>query len=224
MDNTGIFIKTVKDYEQKNQHVIITGLGRSGTTAVAKVFQELGFQFDSPTVVMENKKIKSLTSEKNLDGLRNYISSWKKSSVRHALKEGKMFAPDFLEFIDSLSKDIAVVIVFRDTVATTVRDNKVMGGDFLQSLEKKFRMSLKVAGAIKNQEFSRNLVLLSYEKLLTDTENVVKNLADEFGVTEAHKIAQAISSVEVSPLEYTNTCRKTRKTTTQQKLEILRYC
>jgi hypothetical protein len=224
MNNDGMMVFKNENNEFENRHVIITGLGRSGTTAVAKVFQEFGFQFDNPTVVMESKKIRSLLNEKDRGELKNYISSWKKSSDRHALKEPKMFSPDFLEFINSLSPDVAVVIIFRDTIAITVRDNKVMGGDFLRSLEKRSRMYLQVAQTIRNQEFSRDLVLLSYEKLLTDTDNVVRNLADVFGIKEAHKIAQAIFSVEVSPLEYTNACRKKIKTTAQQKFEILRYC
>lgn len=213
LDNIGVaLLKSASDKETTvNRHVLITGLGRGGTTAIAQVFKAFGFYFDNPTLVMESIELRSLLLNRKTEQLSEHIRVWQTSPLRHAWKDPKLRAPKFKDFISSLPSDISLVIVFRDLIATTLRHNSVTGGYFLEELERNSRTVAQMMETVKYQQASRTVILVSYEKLLTNTESVISRLANIFDITEIDKIADAVNAIEVSPKSYVTACEESIK-------------
>lgn len=210
LDNTGVALLEPASNKEKvvNRHVLITGLGRGGTTAMAQVFKAFGFIFDNPNSFMESPELKGFFLNVNTQNLTEKLNEWQTSGARHAWKDPKLSSINGRDFLTTLPSNIATVIIFRDLIATSLRDSSVMGGSFLTSLERYTVGMSKLVNMSKQLRENRTVVLVSYEKLLVNTETVINELASIFEITETDKIAQAISAIVVSPKSYLAACKE----------------
>lgn len=210
LDNIGIaLLESSFDKERVvNQHVLITGLGRGGTTAMAQVFKAFGFVFDNPNDFMESLELKGFLEKGNTQKLAEKLNQWQSSGLRHAWKDPKLQSAQCRNVLIALPHNIATVIIFRDLIATSLRHSSVMNEDFLASLERYALGMQKLVNLTKQLQSNRSVVLVSYEKLLVNTEVVVNQLASIFQITDTDKITQAINAVAISPQSYLAACRE----------------
>jgi hypothetical protein len=96
--------------------------------------------------------------------------------------------------------DIGIVIVFRDILATAVRKTIVSDTDPIQEMASAIQANTKLLNTI--QLAQNNKLLISYEKLLTSTSEVVKSIADFCGDIDPHLLAPAASQITTKPIEY----------------------
>ncbi|KJV05547.1 hypothetical protein [Methylocucumis oryzae] len=113
------------------QHVLITGLGRGGTTALAQVFRGLGFVFEQADEFMETKDYRRLLLAGDYQTLIADLQAWQTSERHHAWKDPKLLSPIHHQtFYSALPNNIVLVVVLRDLVATTSRFISVEQADF----------------------------------------------------------------------------------------------
>jgi hypothetical protein len=76
LDNTGVALLESASNKEKvvNRRVLITGLGRGGTTAIAKVFKAFGFFFDNPNSFMESTELKEFFLNVNTQKLTEKLN------------------------------------------------------------------------------------------------------------------------------------------------------
>lgn len=190
------------------QHVLITGLGRGGTTALAQVFQGLGFVFEQADEFMETKNYRRLLLSGDYSTLIDQLQAWQTSERHHGWKEPKLSSPLHQSFYAELPDNIALVVVFRDLVATTSRFISVDDADFLTTLMRYSNILKKMLILVEQQKSQRPILLVSYEKLLLNTHSVVNQLANFFNIDDASLIDKAKAVVQVSPEHYLMACQQ----------------
>jgi hypothetical protein len=186
------------------QHVVITGLGRGGTTALAQIFQALGFSFANANAVMENVTYRTLLQEKRLDELKGIFDGFYPLE-RTGWKDPKLRSAMGLELINTFSPEVGVAIIFRDLLATSLRNNMTMDWALMDALEKAVHESKKLV-ALAQSIKGRPLLLISYEKLILETELVVRQIADWTKISNEERIGLAIRTVQPSSDSYLQVC------------------
>jgi hypothetical protein len=184
--------------------IIIVGAGRTGTTAITSVIQELGFftgvdnKREKPS--LENEKLDELLALQQYSQLLDRLSEMASQNNRVVWKGLKLMGKSHIDFVSSLPMDIGIVIVFRDILATAVRKTIVSDTDLIQEMASAIQANKKILKVIQLNQ--NNKLLISYEKLLTSTPEVVKSIADFCGDIDPHLLAPAASQITTKPIEY----------------------
>jgi hypothetical protein len=214
--NDGVYVHPIENSDiqpalpKHPSHLLITGLGRGGTTAIANVVQELGFDFGEPHPFMENQLLKGYLQAGHFEKLRDIFSNIQ-DNKRLAWKEPKLRSHQAAELIMSYPPNVGVVIVFRDILAISKRNNLIIKWSLMEAMEqslKELKKLVTLASLLKN----RHLILVSYEKLLIDTEGVVNIMADWLNVSDEERRKMAIEVISPSPESYRIACLDSIKT------------
>jgi hypothetical protein len=189
--------------------IIVMGAGRTGTTAITTVIQELGFftgvdnKRKKPS--LENEKLDELLALQQYSQLLDRLSEMASQNNKVVWKSLKLMGKSHIDFVSSLPMDIGIVIVFRDILATAVRKTIVSDTDLIQEMASAIQANKKILKVIQLNQ--NNKLLISYEKLLTSTSEVVKSIADFCGDIDPHLLAPAASQITTKPIEYLNVAR-----------------
>jgi len=184
--------------------IIVMGAGRTGTTAITSVIQELGFftgvdnKREKPS--LENEKLNELLALQQYSQLLDRLSEMAGPNNRVVWKSLKLMGNLHIDFLPSLPMDIGIVIVFRDILATALRKTIVSDTDLIQEMASAIQANTKLLNTI--QLVQNNKLLVSYEKLLTSTPEVVKSIADFCGDIDPHLLAPAASQITTKSIEY----------------------
>jgi len=184
--------------------IIVMGAGRTGTTAITSVIQELGFftgvdnKREKPS--LENEKLDELLALQQYSQLLDRLSEMASQNNKVVWKSLKLMGNLHIDFLSSLPMDIGIVIVFRDILTTAVRKTIVSDTDLIQEMASAIQANTKLLNTI--QLAQNNKLLISYEKLLTSTPEVVKSIADFCGDIDPHLLAPAASQITTKPIEY----------------------
>lgn len=183
--------------------IIVMGAGRTGTTAITSVIQELGFftgvnKQKKPS--LENEKLNELLALHQYSQLLDRLSEMASQNNRVVWKSLKLMSNLHIDFVSSLPMDIGIVIVFRDILTTAVRKTIVSDTDLIQEMASAIQANTKLLNTI--QLAQNNKLLISYEKLLTSTPEVVKSIADFCGDIDPHLLAPAASQITTKSIEY----------------------
>ena len=108
---------------RKPKGVIICGLPRSGTTAVAKCLQNAGFSLGKDlSNVLEDQEFRSCLTPFSNNGLAAYINS--RSESAGYFPWAAKYPESYLEIPNLMSfQDMAIVVVTRDPLAMAKRNN-----------------------------------------------------------------------------------------------------
>lgn len=186
------------------KHVLIAGLGRSGTTALAQLFSALGFRFEGGNAILENETYRTWFQERRLDLLAG-IFSGHEADRRLGWKEPKLRSATGIELVGQFPPDVGVVVIFRDILATSLRNNQAMNWGLMDALEKSVSETRKLVTLVESVK-NRPLLLISYEKLLLETELVVSMIAGWAGVADKELVSRAIKVIQPSPESYLQQC------------------
>ena len=164
--------------QQKFRKVLITGLGRSGTSAVASIFHHIGFFLgtEANAPIYEDILLRAALSEGRIEDILSSLSNDSERYPLFAWKDPKLFSDAVSKLIDSLNNDWLLVLVFRDPVAIALRRVYQENAAFLHYLDRAVHFQNKLARFANKS--NKPLLLISYEKLLTQPERVIKGILE----------------------------------------------
>lgn len=182
-------------------HMLVTGIGRGGTTACAQMMAKFGFETESPTPYQESKRLRQFILNRDAAGALNALHQWPMDGKRMFWKDPKIWQPGFDPFLQTLSPSFGMVIVFRDPVNIASRNAAWASEDLYVSLQRATRATNALAERLPEVR-DRNVALLSYEKLVTNPAPLVAALARFLQVSDESRIAAATAVIEPSPSSY----------------------
>ncbi len=183
--------------------VIIVGINRGGTSAITASLHSLciplGDKAKPP--IFEDDVLAELFRRKDWSQFKRVAEKYDK---QHGLWAWKL--PDsinMLNRVDKLFSDKKYIFVFRDLVAVANRKEDTLGQDKSITMARDIkRYSKAIKHYVKHPDSS---MLVSYEKLLTDTESYAVQLLTFLGMDITDENKQAIaSSISISPAEYSD--------------------
>lgn len=182
------------------RHVLVTGIGRGGTTAVAMAVEALGFHAESPTSYRETKALRQFIVNSDPAGANDYLRNWPREGRRMFWKDPKIWASAFDPFLEGLPENIGLVFVFRDALGIAARNCRLSSSSLTDNIvaaaQAQYKMSKRLA-LVKH----RNVVMLSYEKLLIDPAMIIDALA-RFLAVPASLVGKAAEAIKPSPPAY----------------------
>lgn len=155
--------------------IAATGMGRSGTTMIARILKELGLQMDysRPEGSQDDKEIQDLVIRdrweefeavcRRRDG-ENAVWGFKSPKIRKDLARtaGVLRAPRF-------------IVTFRDVLAIALRNNISVHADVTEAMRLAIKGYVHILQQIDHLEVP--ILLVSYEKALLFPEQAVSRIA-----------------------------------------------
>lgn len=161
--------------------IVATGLGRSGTTMIARVLSELGIFIGASLArrTSEDKDVKQYVKAGDEAGFERFC---RLRDAEHPVWGFKN--PGFRDHLPLWEKHLRnprVIFVFRDILAVAQRNHLALNMDLQEALGLAARSYVK---ALKRLEESQcPALLLSYEKCLADPEFAVARIAEYCGAS-----------------------------------------
>ncbi len=192
------------------RHLLIMGLGRSGTTACAQIAQRLGFRTNSPNVYLEDYSLRRYIANNDPQGALAALSDWPAEGQRYFWKDPKIWTAKFDPFLDHLPPSVGLLYVFRDPLNIASRDVMLTGVDLLTRIRQAAGAANQFAKRLELVR-NRNVALVSYEKLLLKPEVVIDGLARFLQISDPAAIEAAIQVVQPTPESYEAHFRERRR-------------
>lgn len=176
--------------------VIITGLGRSGTSAVASIFKFLGYYMPSAGMLAtnEDKVLRALLKDGNVAEFVQELNNRAAKNTFVAYKDPKIFGVLGEKVLDAIDNEWLCIIVFRDPVSIAMRNKKSLGVDFDQAFERAVNLQVKLFKFYKRIKQSKPIYLVSYEKLMTNKDAFLEELLSVLGFSFDQDDLDAIKS------------------------------
>lgn len=189
--------------EDSPRHLLVIGVGRSGTTACAEILQELGFFCDTEgNPVLESKRLRALRKRARPEEFSEEIERWDASGQRWYWKDPKLRG-DFRGWLKRAPDSLGYLVVFRDALNPALRNHHIMNVDFLDALQRAAHNSAALVGFVTALK-DRKLALISYEKLLLNPERTVRGIARFVKIDDEGRIQAAIAAISPEPEKYTD--------------------
>jgi hypothetical protein len=176
--NPGIrFLGKNEHFKSKLDGIVICGLPRSGTTALAAGFQNAGFNLGvGLSNVVEDQRFRNALTAQDPSVLNQYFQARKENSsdLPFCVKY-----PDAYQSISLISKtapNVCILISTRDPFCIAMRNNISMFADFKTFFRKSINDYTKMHNNIMDNIESANTILVSYEKLLSSPLITFENL------------------------------------------------
>lgn len=193
------------------RHMLVTGVGRGGTTAAACMIEALGFTAEEATPYRESRHLRSFILDGDGAGAANHLRTWSTQENRMFWKDPKIWVPNFDPFLDMLSSDIGVLVIVRDPLNIAARNAALHSGELAKEMLRASQATSKLVGRLPILT-KGHAIVVSYEKLMLHTAQIVQAIADYLGVTSVDAIAAAIRSIEPTPDFYQSQFKKNVET------------
>jgi hypothetical protein len=183
------------------RHVLVCGHARGGTTAVARALIALGFTTDDPNAFLESQTLRALSKKADGNELLSAIRNWKFRDERMFFKDPKLKSARALPLLAEMPAGVGFVFVFRDPLNVAIRNDALKETGLLSALEeavKEYQKLLRAVEALKNRE----VLLLSYEKLVVKPAAVIAGLASFLGVDDTQVIRTAVATIVTDCPDY----------------------
>jgi hypothetical protein len=156
--------------------VLVCGVGRSGTTALASVLGELGCHLGEHPVqaFLEDSMLRELLLKQDAPALIAELERWAGLHRAVAWKDPKIHTAGGPGLLQLLPHDWLIVAVFRDPVAVAQRRAHTDGVPLLTSAHDVLRFQLKLLAFVDAAPHTAALV--SYERFMVDTTAAVEAL------------------------------------------------
>lgn len=183
------------------RHMLVTGIGRGGTTACAQIMAKLGFETESPTPYQESKPLRQFILNGDAEGALETLARWPATGQRMFWKDPKIWTPGFDPFLERLPPSFGLMVVFRDPLNIAARNSAWASEDLYKSLQRAATMTFRLAERMPIIR-DRNVALVSYEKLVTRPGPVVAAIARFLQIEDQAKVQAATAVVEPTPDSY----------------------
>ena len=160
---------TDRSATKKFRKVLITGLGRSGTSAIAAMLRHCDFYFgeDAGSIVVESPALLKLAAAGDSQALRARLDAWSADHPRIAWKDPKLYARG-ADFVNALPDDWLVIATFRDPVSTAMRRVYSDKVNFLDSLRHCIQHQARLCEFAAST--NKSVLWISYERLMLERE------------------------------------------------------
>jgi len=169
---------------QARRKVLVTGMGRGGTSSVAAMLHHTGFNVSGdapPRANFEDEALRPLLIDGRIDELQRELEA---RSARHPLvawKDPKLHGDNGLELIRRLPDDWVLLAIFRDPVAIVSRRMISDQVDFSQSMPSVMKFMGKLHNFVAEVQKSRKVIYVSYEKVVTEPVATIKGIYSMLG-------------------------------------------
>lgn len=186
---------------EQGKAIIIVGVARSGTSSVAASINSLGVFLGEAwhEPIYEDLHLARYFREKNWKAFKNRIAHYENT---HDLFAWKL--PDVTEKLGKVHKFFKspkYIFVFRDLFAISNRMNLALDKSYLEGMRSANKQYSKVLSFISKVKPEH--LLLSYEKILTETDGYALQLLDFLDMEKSQKNIDTIKRViSPSPLKY----------------------
>ncbi len=191
--NSGILALRVADRDRETQHrpmtVIVSGVGRSGTSMVAKVLDTIGIPMGRTDglAVFEDREFNTALFQLDYHRLRQLIrdrdAAHDRWGVKFASLRNHIFPPQ-LEYFRSPR----LIIVMRDVAATAARSHKSDSEktSLQQALRNVAKQTLDMVEFVENATCPT--LIISYEKFIAFPDDGIDQIADFCRVTVSEDV------------------------------------
>lgn len=170
--------------------IVATGLGRSGTTMLARCLSALDIPMGPRTSARtgEDKEFVPSVKENDRDAFRALCrvrdAQHDKWGFKLPAMRGRLasFLPE--------ARNPRVIVVFRDLLAVSLRNNLTFNADFLQDMHKAAAGYARMIQQL--EQIDSPTLLISYEKALLNPGNCVAAIAGFCGVSMSDEVAAEI--------------------------------
>ncbi|KQM64181.1 hypothetical protein ASE75_09255 [Sphingomonas sp. Leaf17] len=183
------------------RHMLVTGVGRGGTTAAACMIEALGFKAEGANLYRESKHLFEYIRDGNGAAAAEHLKSWSTSEDRMFWKDPKIWVPTFDPFLSMIPDDIGVLVIVRDPLNIAARNAALRSADILAETLAAAKSTVKLVSRMPVLT-KRSAIVMSYEKLMLNTAEVVNEIARYLGITSEEAIAKAITMIEPTPSFY----------------------
>lgn len=204
-----ITLNAGRDGQEPEGTIIVSGLGRSGTSLVSRLLKSAGLPMgeDIDDVVFEDNEIYAALKTGNMRMMADLIKKRNNDHLRWGFKlpniQGYLTPADLARF-----RNPRMILVFRDMVAVSVR-NAIAEA----RLDSKVLLET-IAGNVSMLDFARRakypVLLVSYEKIITLPEETLDRIMDFAGldVVESERTS-LLRVINPNDIAYAQTARKT---------------
>lgn len=185
--------------QQNEFTVIVSGLGRSGTTMIATMLRAGGVFMGVPkdSVIHEDVHIANLIETRQEEQLSKFINNrnmrWKIWGFKRPL------IVSHSDFYEQWVRSPRYIIIYRDPLAVSMRNMKSMRYPFQAAMDTYFSQMQDIQHFVRKNKFP--ILFLSYEKALLDKRFVAKNVARFCGIHQA-MIPKMVESINPNDPRY----------------------
>lgn len=206
--NTGAELINFSDDDtiKKQYTVVVSGLGRSGTSMLAKIIAAGGIQMGpANNPIHEDLAISNLIENEKKWALRREVSHRNKERNVWGFKRPLIIRHH--KTLDKVLRNPRYIIIFRDPLAFASRVKLSRGLTIRRGLEVYKNQSEIIVDFVCQSKSP--MLLLSYEKALGNPENTIDTLQRFCGI-EKEKVPDMIAQIRPNDSEYrARTIRKT---------------
>ncbi|MBJ3777295.1 sulfotransferase family protein [Acuticoccus mangrovi] len=155
--------------------IAVTGVGRSGTTMVARILAALGLPTGVPVGedVLESPEVNTLVLARDVAGFAALCRRADAAHPRWTLKSPKL--RNHIADFSAVMRAPRWIVVMRDPVAVAARNALVADVDLLENMEAAARGNLRICRQLAG--LNAPALLLSYEKTLQHPAETVAAVA-----------------------------------------------
>lgn len=168
-----------------SRKILVTGLGRGGTSAIAALLFHAGFTLwgdgAGDEIYFEDGGLRKLLLAADYEGVEAELASRTEKHPLVAWKDPKLYSGHGLELVRRLPEDWIVIAVFRDPVAIVSRRVVTDQMSFEESMPRVMRFMRKFYNFLVEVEKSRKVIYISYEKLMTEPIASVRAMFQKLG-------------------------------------------
>lgn len=205
--NSGIrFLGKDDNFQSRLEGIVICGLPRSGTTALAAGFHKAGFNLGfGLSNVLEDQQFRNALATQDPIRLNQYFQSRRQSSGDLPFCVKYPDAYQSVSLISRIAPNAGILVSTRDPFCIAMRNNISMFDDFKVFFQKSVIEYTKMHKDIMDNVKSANIILVSYEKLLVSpliTFDSLFRLLLPNDVNIAEMASLASKAIEVNPKGY----------------------
>jgi hypothetical protein len=192
--------------------VLVTGLGRSGTSAVASVLKNIGFyMFDGePVPSLEDKTLNGLIKSGQISEIVDRLEARAASNALAGWKDPKLFSDNGTRLLEALGTEWTYIFVYRDPLSIAVRNSITMKVDLESALAEAIRLQRKLYNFNVLAANRCATYRVSYEKFATRFESTVLDLTKFLSIPcDVSMIDDIKKSIDVDHRTYLRNADKT---------------
>jgi hypothetical protein len=175
--------------------IVATGLGRSGTTMLARIMEESGLEMGKKltTNTREVKRLQTMVKANDRLAFKSFCKKQSRLTPKWGFK-----LPGFRSVMRSYESSMSnprFVIIFRDVLSISIRNGIAVGSELLPNMlfsMRDYLLLLNQVTALKSP-----VLLISYEKALHYPDRTVAAMAEFMGLTLSERQIAKIAEIAV---------------------------
>ena len=183
--NSGVHLLNFskEDSNEKKFTIIVSGLGRSGTTMIAKMLTagNVFMGVNKTSVIHEDMALANLIENHKQEQLIKFINN---RDANHSIWGFKRPLITYkADFYENFIRNPRYIIVYRDPLAVSMRNMKSIGLSLSAAMDTYFAQAETIRNFVKKNR--KPILLMSYEKILLDKEYAAQSLANFCGIDKS---------------------------------------